>query len=116
MSLARFLSENDLPEEPPLPRAQGGIIGTLPLMTTAEKNQRQLTGALNHLADAINQLAQAIVATYRPPTTDTQAEGGSPGPAKGLTTQIRPTPEHRNRTGPGPHRWFGPVTAEGGEQ
>lgn len=57
--------------------------------------QQTHTAALNNLADAIRELAQAIRTGIEAPTNDA-ASTDSPGPAKGLTTQIRPTPDHRN--------------------
>lgn len=53
------------------------------------------TAALDNLADAIRELAIAIRTGIEAPTNDA-ASTDSPGPAKGLTTQIRPTPDHRN--------------------
>lgn len=51
--------------------------------------------ALDNLADAIRELAAALNRTLTP--QDTPAEDGSPGPAKGLITQIRPNPDWRPR-------------------
>lgn len=73
-----------------------------------------LVEALNQLGAAINQLAQAIVASFQPRETPADP-GGSPGPAKGLTTQIRPTPDHRNPNHDS-NFGFAPVKAEGHSQ
>lgn len=123
MAIARFHNENDLPEEPPPPppvtvdssyRAPGGVMrgafDHLPAHAV-----RAHTEALNNLGAAIRQLAEAITAAFRPPTPETpQADPGSPGPAKGLTMQVRPTPDHRN---PNARSSFGfaPVKAETGD-